>query len=151
MTLNAICYRADIDWRRVHQPADREIERALQRARRLNRLNGVTGALLLFSDHVLQWIEGEPDSIADTLECATRDRRLTSLEVLASGPLATRLFPHCWLYFGDHRHDSGQRDHEFARLAALGGRRSLEGVGAALAPVSCVLKSAEITYAAMLV
>lgn len=151
MTLNAICYRADIDWRRIPQPADREIERTLHRARHLNRLNGVTSALLLFSDHVLQWIEGEADSIADTLDCATRDRRLTALEVLARGPVASRLFPHCWLYFGDHRHNSGQQEQEFARLAALSGHRSLEGVGAALAPVSGVLKSAEFTHTAMLV
>ena len=56
MALQAICYTCEIDWAAVRRPVETEIERALARARRLNRLNGVTGAILLYPDRLVQWL-----------------------------------------------------------------------------------------------
>lgn len=97
MVLSAICYRARIDGSSLDGVPSAEVDRLLDRTRRLNRLNGVTGALLRQGDHVLLWLEGEASGLADSRACTEGDLGLSRVELLCEGPLGARLFPHCWL------------------------------------------------------
>ncbi|MBA5776607.1 BLUF domain-containing protein [Stappia sp. F7233] len=150
--LHGLAFRATIDWTAVHRPVEDEIERTLMRARRLNRLNGVTGAILLFPNHVFQWIEGEISGLDDTLDCARRDPRLASLQVVSSARIPNRLFRASWMYFADLRATPSTRTnqaiHRFARGEASAGFREtlsiMEGIAKRLDP-------ARITRAALMV
>ncbi|MCA1241009.1 BLUF domain-containing protein [Stappia stellulata] len=152
MTLQALCYTCEIDWTAVRRPAETEIERALARARRLNRLNGVTGAILLYPDRLVQWLEGNANGLADSVDCASRDPRLRGdIRILCKGNVETRLFGRCWLYFADYREADarpdgllGQLGHEETAIACEDLRRELRAVAAHLEP-------ARFTHAAMLV
>jgi hypothetical protein len=93
MPLTAVCLTAKINWSAVRAPVDAEIETVLARARKLNRLNCVTGALLLYPDCIVQWIEGEPTGLSDTRDCTARDPRLSALTTLCEGPVEARSFP----------------------------------------------------------
>ncbi|WP_051241383.1 BLUF domain-containing protein [Stappia stellulata] len=152
MTLEALCYTCEIDWTAIRTPADAEIERALSRARRLNRLNGVTGAILLYPDRLVQWLEGSANGLTDSLECARRDRRLRGpIEILCKGDVETRLFGQCWLYFADYRNDADRPD---GLLGALGHGTATVSCGELrreLRTVAAHLEPARYTHAAMLV
>lgn len=151
MSLHAICYTAQIDWTAVRRPVDAEIEHMLGRARRLNRLNGVTGAILLYRDHLVQWLEGERDGLADSRDCAARDARLSGLSVLCEGLLAERLFPHCWLYFADYRSTEALPGGLLGRLARDPAPLALADMAEGMADIARLLEPARFTHAAMLV
>ncbi|WP_428696629.1 BLUF domain-containing protein [Stappia sp.] len=151
MSINAICYAAHIDWTSVHRPVETEIEHMLGRARRLNRLNGVTGAILLYRDHLVQWLEGERGGLVDSRDCASRDARLSGLFTLCEGPVSERLFPHCWLYFADYRLDDAVPGGLLGRLANAPVPVDLPEMAGAMAEVARVLEPARFTHAAMLV
>jgi hypothetical protein len=152
MTLEALCYTCEIDWTAIRTPVDTEIERALSRARRLNRLNGVTGAILLYPDRLVQWLEGNANGLADSLECARRDPRLHGeIRVLCKGDIETRLFGQCWLYFADYRDDADRPDGLLGRLGHGETPVSCPDLRRELRAVAAHLEPARFTHAAMLV
>src|SRR5690606_24040716 len=102
MSLHILCYVARFD-ATTTTSIDQEIERSLTRSRRLNRMNGVTGALILTDTAVVQWLEGDEASVADTFACASTDPRLSQLRPIVRGPAADRLFAASWMYFVDAR------------------------------------------------
>lgn len=150
--LFGLAFRASVDWAAIHRPIEDEIERTLTRARRLNRLNGVTGAILLFPNHLFQWIEGEIAGLDDTLDCARRDPRLASLQVTAFSRIPARLFQASWMYFADLREapptKANAAVHRIARgETAVGFRETLS----IMEDVSKGLDPARITRAALMV
>ncbi|MHC5653936.1 BLUF domain-containing protein [Stappia sp.] len=150
MPLTAVCLTAKINWSAVRAPVDAEIETVLARARKLNRLNCVTGALLLYPDCIVQWIEGEPTGLSDTRDCTARDPRLSALTTLCEGPVEARSFPRCWLYFADYREATdavGARIDQLAQEPAPG----LAAMREAFAPIGERLAPARFTHQAMLV
>lgn len=152
MTLQALCYTSDIDWTAVRRPVETEIERALSRARRLNRLNGVTGAILLYPDRLVQWLEGNANGLADSVDCASRDPRLRGdLRTLCKGPVETRLFGRCWLYFADYRDPAARPHGLLGRLGREDATLSCEDLRGELQQVAARLEPARFTHAAMLV
>ncbi|AXS40124.1 BLUF domain-containing protein [Breoghania sp. L-A4] len=106
MGLYQICYRSQIHDHVLHGDMDAEIERTTTRLRRLNRLNGITGALILTDTHIFQLIEGRVETIEDALECAAQDPRHHSIEILSRKAVEYRLFHDSWLYFADLRMDT---------------------------------------------
>jgi len=103
MVLSAICYRAPLRGSLLDGLSGADIDRLLDRFRHLNRLNGVTGAILLHGDQVVVWLEGEASGLTDSRSSIVDDLRLGGTGPLCSGPLAARLFPHCWLCLADSR------------------------------------------------
>jgi hypothetical protein len=57
-----------------------------------NRLRHVTGALLYNDGHFFHWLEGPEDGVMRTFERIDGDPRHTDIEVIAAGPLTTRVF-----------------------------------------------------------
>ncbi|SDU04977.1 BLUF domain-containing protein [Stappia sp. ES.058] len=152
MTLEALCYTCEIDWTTIRNPVDTEIERGLARARRLNRLNGVTGAILLYPDRLVQWLEGTASGLADSLDCASRDARLRGpIETLCKGEIETRLFGQCWLYFADYRQDADRPDGLLGDLGHKASTVSCQELRRELRSVAAHLEPARYTHAAMLV
>lgn len=98
MELYQICYRARINWSGLRRDLDSEIDRALAQIRRINRRGGVTGALLLGKSHFLQFLEGAPGPVLDTLYCVMQDRRVTDLEAVFHEPATERLFPNSLMF-----------------------------------------------------
>ncbi len=62
-------------------------------ARRNNRRDGVTGALICRHDIYLQLIEGPDDAIAAAFERIVADDRHLDINALRSTEVATRMFP----------------------------------------------------------
>lgn len=108
MSLYQICYRSRIKPHVLSGDVDAEIDRTTKRLRRMNALNGVTGALILTDTHVFQLIEGWAEQVADSLDCAARDPRHESLEILSRKAVEYRLFHDSWLHFADLRMDHGR-------------------------------------------
>lgn len=65
----------------------------LMNARRYNRENGITGALICRQDMYLQLIEGPDDAIDTLYERICADDRHTEVTLEASGPVTQRMFP----------------------------------------------------------
>lgn len=101
MKLYRVCYRSRINWDRVTRPLHEEVERSLNRIRRINRRAGVTGALFLTDDHIVQVLEGMPGPVLDTVFCVMTDPRLHSLEAIFQEPAEERMFPNCLMLFRD--------------------------------------------------
>jgi len=101
MHLYRICYRSRIDWSQLNHPLADEIERTLTRIRRINRRAGVTGALLLTDDHVIQVLEGAPGPVLDTFYCVMNDPRLKEIIPLVQEPTDRLYFPNSLMYFRD--------------------------------------------------
>lgn len=148
MVLSAICYRAHLRGSLLDGLSGADIDRLLDRFRRLNRLNGVTGAILIRNDQVLVWLEGEASGLTDSRSSIVEDLRLGDTDPLCSGPLAARLFPHCWLCLADNRDDvpAGVAD-----LLDKPARPSLEQARRAMLCVADRLDGCRYTHAAMLV
>ena len=105
MSLYQICYRSQIHDHVLDGDMEAEIELTTSRLRRLNALNGITGALLLTDSHIFQLIEGRVEAIEDALTCAAQDPRHFNIEILSRKAVEYRLFHDSWLYFADLRMD----------------------------------------------
>ncbi len=101
MHLYRVCYRCRIDWGVLSRSLSEEIERSLSRIRRINRRSGVTGALFLADQHIVQVLEGDPGPVLDTVYCVLTDPRLNTLEAIFQEPAEDRLFPNCLMFFRD--------------------------------------------------
>ena len=101
MHLYRVCYRCRIDWGVLSRSLSEEIERSLSRIRRINRRSGVTGALFLADQHIVQVLEGDPGPVLDTVYCVLTDPRLNTLEAIFQEPAEDRLFPNCLIFFRD--------------------------------------------------
>ncbi|MEI2387166.1 BLUF domain-containing protein [Breoghania sp. JC706] len=108
MSLYQICYRSRIKPQVLAGDIEAEIAHTIKRLRRMNTLNGVTGALLLTDTHVFQLIEGQAERANASLRCAAEDPRHEHLEVLSRKAVEYRLFHDSWLYFADLRMDHGR-------------------------------------------
>ncbi|MEL7489038.1 MAG: BLUF domain-containing protein [Pseudomonadota bacterium] len=64
----------------------------LDKARRNNARDGVTGALLYAEGGFIQVLEGPPEKVAATFERIKRDRRHHSVTVMFDEPVADRAF-----------------------------------------------------------
>jgi hypothetical protein len=150
MPLSALCFSARIDWSAVTGSVEAELEATLDRARKLNRLNGVTGALLLSSDSIHCWLEGDTRGLSDTRDCVGRDVRLSAVTEIAAGEINERVFSRCWLYFADLRHgsDAEATRIDVARIAAAG---NITDAARIIAPLTERLAPARQTQRAMLV
>lgn len=152
MDLAARAFKATINRSAIRRPVEEEIERTLSRARRLNRLNNVTGAILLFPEHIVQWIEGEPAGVADTFECASRDERVKEIEVLGEGPISRRLFQASWMFYRDCRTDVLPGIPDFLRRESDHGERpEFSVLLETMQRVASGLEGAYITRAALMV
>jgi len=151
MPLHALSFTAGIDWSAMRQPADVEIDQALSRARRINRLNGVTGAILLYPTRLVQWLEGPEGGLAESLACARADTRLTDLRVISEGAVDTRMFAESWLLFADLRAANACPTAFLATLANGTAPIGCEEMREGLRSISARLAPARHTHAAMLV
>lgn len=151
MVLSAICYRARIDGSSLDGLSCADVDLLLDRTRRLNRLNGVTGVLLRQGDHVLLWLEGEASGLADSRTCAEGDLRLSRVEILCEGPLDTRLFPHCWLCLANGRDDRMEMPAKVAEVLTGTAPADLSRVRDAVACLARRLEDCRFTRAALLV
>ncbi|MTI42099.1 FAD-dependent sensor of blue light [Roseibium hamelinense] len=96
-----ICYRARINWTRLKHALPDEIDHSLNRIRQMNRRAGVTGALLLADEHMIQFLEGSTGPVLETVYCAMSDERLYDMEAIFHEPARERLFPNSLMFFRD--------------------------------------------------
>ena len=150
MPLSALCFSARIDWSAVSGSVEAELEATLYRAPNQNRLNGVTGALLLSSDSIVCWLEGNSRGLADTRDCVGRDSRLSDITEIAQGETNERVFSRCWLYFADLRR-SGTADGTPIDTASLASSPDIAVAARIIAPLTERLAPARQTQRAMLV
>lgn len=61
-------------------------------ARRCNRRDGITGALVCRADIYLQLLEGPKEQVAETVGRIQRDDRHANMRVLVSEPVSERMF-----------------------------------------------------------
>ncbi|MDJ0931362.1 BLUF domain-containing protein [Breoghania sp.] len=111
MSLYQICYRSRIKPDVLSQDPEDAIAQTTHRLRRMNALNGVTGALIFTDTHVFQLIEGQAERATASLECAVADprhERHEDVEILSRKAAEYRLFHDSWLYFADLRMDHGR-------------------------------------------
>lgn len=108
MSLYQICYRSRIKPAYLDGDIEEEIARTTKRLRRMNALNGVTGALILTDTHAFQLIEGQAEAATESLQCAASDARHENVEILSRKAVEYRLFHDSWLYFSDMRMDHGR-------------------------------------------
>jgi len=101
MELYRACYRSRINWDKLRLPLPDEIDRTLLRIRRINRKAGVTGALLMVDQHIIQVLEGRPGQVLDTVYCVMNDPRLHEIEGIIHEPVDFRLFPNSLMFFRD--------------------------------------------------
>ncbi len=101
MELYRVCYRCTIRWENVRAPLGIEIEKTLRLMRRGNRQAGVTGALLLGDQHIVQMLEGQPGPVLDMVYCALQDPRLALMEGIIHEPAEERMFPNSLMFFRD--------------------------------------------------
>lgn len=146
MHLYRICYRSRINWTRLTHPLADEIDRTLTRVRRINRRAGVTGALLLTDDHVIQVLEGQPAQVLDTFFCVMSDPRLSQIIPLIQEPVDHFLFPNSLMYFRDLTDAIDASDNEAIR-ALLEGTDTVErnALDAALRSLSAELDQSRLT------
>lgn len=146
MSLYQICYRSRIRPDVLTRDVDLEIARTTKRLRRMNALNGVTGALILTDTHVFQLIEGRPEQAADSLECARRDPRHVDLAILSRKAVEYRLFHDSWLHFADLRLDHGRElPDSLAMIMPRPATATAADVLAVMAHVAGDLAEAELT------
>lgn len=101
MELYRACYRSKIKWDNMKLSLPDEIDRTLLRIRRINRKAGVTGALLLVDQHIIQVLEGLTGPVLDTVYCVMNDPRLQEIEGIIHEPADYRLFPNSLMFFRD--------------------------------------------------
>lgn len=101
MELYRACYRSKIKWDKMQRSLPDEIDRTLLRIRRINRKAGVTGALLLVDQHVIQVLEGRPGPVLETVYCVMNDPRLHEIEGIIHEPADYRIFPNSLMFFRD--------------------------------------------------
>lgn len=101
MSLHRICYKGKIDWAQLTQSLPEEIDHTLARIHRINRRAGVTGALFLGDQHVVQLLEGDTDAVVETFDCVAQDRRVVNTQILLHEPARQRLFPNNLMFFRD--------------------------------------------------
>ncbi|MES0879057.1 BLUF domain-containing protein [Roseibium sp. SCP14] len=101
MELYRACYRSKIRWDKMHLSLPDEIDKTLLRIRRINRKAGVTGALLLVDQHIIQILEGQTGQVLDTVYCVMNDPRLHDIEGIIHEPVDFRLFPNSLMFFRD--------------------------------------------------
>jgi len=115
MELYRACYRSRINWDRMCLPLPDEIDRTLLRIRRINRKAGVTGALLLVDQHVIQFLEGHAGQVLDTVYCVMNDPRLHAIEGIIHEPADYRMFPNSLMFFRDLSDGIAASQHEVLR------------------------------------
>lgn len=75
------------------EPIDRDtVRRILHSSMEMNRMHGVTGALLATSTHFLQVIEGDFDKLNETFTRILKDERHHTVRIVHFGPAGRRLF-----------------------------------------------------------
>jgi len=95
------CFRSKIKWDKLRLSLPDEIEKTLLHIRRSNRVTGVTGALLMVDQHIVQILEGQPGPVLDTVYCVMNDPRLEDIEGIIHEPADFRLFPNSLMFFRD--------------------------------------------------
>ncbi|MHA7773058.1 BLUF domain-containing protein [Roseibium sp. M-1] len=115
MELYRACYRSRINWDRMHLPLPDEIDKTLLRIRRINRKAGVTGALLLVDQHVIQILEGQTGQVLDTVYCVMNDPRLHTIEGIIHEPADYRMFPNSLMFFRDLSDGLAASQHDVLR------------------------------------
>lgn len=115
MDLYRACYRSRINWDRMNRSLPDEIDRTLLRIRRINRKAGVTGALLLVDQHIIQILEGQTGQVLDTVYCVMNDPRLHAIEGIIHEPADFRLFPNSLMFFRDLSDGFAASRHEVLR------------------------------------
>jgi hypothetical protein len=115
MELYRACYRSRIKWGNLRLPLPDEIDRTLLRIRRINRKAGVTGALLMVDQHIIQVLEGRPGQVLDTVYCVMNDPRLHAIEGIIHEPADFRLFPNSLMFFRDLSDGVAAANHEVLR------------------------------------
>ena len=115
MELYRACYRSKIRWDKMHLPLPDEIDKTLLRIRRINRKAGVTGALLLVDQHIIQILEGQTGQVLDTVYCVMNDPRLHDIEGIIHEPVDFRLFPNSLMFFRDLTDGIAASKHEVLR------------------------------------
>ncbi|MTH97535.1 BLUF domain-containing protein [Roseibium sp. RKSG952] len=117
MQVYRICYRARINWLRLRLCLSDEIEHSLSRIRQINRRAGVTGALLMTDNYMIQLLEGDTGRVLETLYCVMGDPRLSDFEAIFHEPSRDRLFPDSLMFFRDLTERDGPKRH--AQLRSL--------------------------------
>ncbi|TYC63221.1 blue light sensor protein [Rhodobacterales bacterium] len=115
MELYRACYRSRINWGKMRLSLPDEIDKTLLRIRRINRKAGVTGALLLVDQHVIQVLEGQTGPVLDTVYCVMNDPRLDAIEGIIHEPADFRLFPNSLMFFRDLSDGVAASQHEVLR------------------------------------
>ncbi|QFT32549.1 BLUF domain-containing protein [Roseibium porphyridii] len=115
MELYRACYRSQIRWNKMHLPLPDEIDKTLLRIRRINRKAGVTGALLLVDQHIVQILEGQTGQVLDTVYCVMNDPRLESIEGIIHEPVDFRMFPNSLMFFRDLSDGVAASQHDVLR------------------------------------
>lgn len=115
MELYRACYRSKINWGKMRLPLPDEIDKTLLRIRRINRKAGVTGALLLVDQHIIQVLEGLTGPVLDTVYCVMNDPRLEAIEGIIHEPADFRLFPNSLMFFRDLTDSLAASKHDVLR------------------------------------
>ena len=101
MTVTRLCYRSTPNFATMTQSLDAEIERLLAIARRNNKRDGITGALLIAGTTFFQMIEGPRSCVMRTFTRIQDDPRHVDLRVIDERDDANRLVPKNPLFFAD--------------------------------------------------
>lgn len=97
---------------------EREIREILHAARRRNRIDGITGALLFTAGCFAQVLEGSCEAIEHTFERIECDPRHAQVTVLRFAPIAERSFPNWAMAFAGHAPAKAHGAHLTKTLAA---------------------------------
>lgn len=81
--------------------SEHEIANLLERTRRFNKLNGITGCLLHQDGWFMQMLEGSPDNVSELFEIIRHDPRHYGIRLIIEGPVQKRFFPEWSMGFHD--------------------------------------------------
>ncbi|GAA0782085.1 blue light sensor protein [Roseibium denhamense] len=146
MELYRACYRSKIRWDEMRLALPDEIDRTLLRIRRINRKAGVTGALLLVDQHIVQVLEGHTGPVLDTVYCVMNDPRLENIEGIIHEPADYRMFPNSLMFFRDLTDGLAAAKHPVLRpLLDHPGEVTRDEAYLALSHFACELQEGRLT------
>ena len=76
-----------------HDISEEELHDILEKSKKNNESNGITGMLILYKDTFIQMLEGEEDIVEETFERISNDQRHDTVLTLFSGESDKRHFP----------------------------------------------------------
>ncbi len=86
--LATLAYRS-----RATEPfSEEQLQKLLLSSQANNHRTGLTGLLLYDEGRFFQWIEGEPDHLADVWDAIQKDKRHTDIELMGQQPIPLRFF-----------------------------------------------------------